>query len=64
MPLTRMVIELHEKGIYVYYMNNIFSFKKLYSASKNVTFKTDELLEYMKYLSLDEFVTLIINRLT
>lgn len=63
MPLTRLIVELHKEGIYVYLMNDIFSFKKLDSISKIVTLKIEELYDYMKYISLDEFVTLITNRL-
>lgn len=63
MPLTRFIVELHNKGIYVYYMNGIFSFKKIESSSKLVTLKISELNEYMHYLTVGEFVTMIENRL-
>lgn len=63
MPLTRFIVELHKEGIYVYLTNGIFSFKKLDSGSKIITFKIDELYDYMRYISLHEFITLIINRL-
>lgn len=63
MPLTRFIVELYNIGIYVYFMNGIFSFKKIESSSKLVTLKISELNEYMHYLSVDEFVTMIENRL-
>ena len=63
MPLTRFIVELHKEGIYVYLMNGIFSFKKLEYETKIVTLKISELNEYMNYLSVAEFVTMIENRL-
>lgn len=39
MPLTRLIVELHKQGIYTYFMNGIFSFKKLKYDSKLVTLK-------------------------
>ena len=63
MPLTRFIVELYNIGIYVYFMNGIFSFKKIESSSKIVTLKISELNEYMHYLSVGEFVTMIENRL-
>lgn len=63
MPLTRIIVELYNIGIYVYFMNGIFSFKKIESSSKLVTLKISELNEYMHYLSVGEFVTMIENRL-
>lgn len=63
MPLTRFIVELYNIGIYVYFMNGIFSFKKIESSSKLVTLKISELNEYMHYLSVGEFVTMIKNRL-
>lgn len=63
MPLTRFIVELYNRGIYVYFMNGIFSFKKIESSSKLVTLKISELNEYMHYLSVGEFVTMIENRL-
>lgn len=63
MPLTRFIVELYNIGIYVYFMNGIFSFKKIESSSKLVTLKISELNEYMHYLSVGEFVTMIENRL-
>lgn len=63
MPLTRFIVELYNIGIYVYFMNGIFSFKKIESSSKLVTLKITELNEYMHYLSVGEFVTMIENRL-
>lgn len=63
MPLTRFIVELYNIGIYVYFMNGIFSFKKIESNSKLVTLKISELNEYMHYLSVGEFVTMIENRL-
>lgn len=59
MPLTRIIVELYNIGIYVYFMNGIFSFKKIESSSKLVTLKISELNEYMHYLSVGEFVTMI-----
>lgn len=63
MPLTRFIVELYNIGIYVYFMNGIFSFKKIEPNSKLVTLKISELNEYMNYLSVGEFVTMIKNRL-
>lgn len=63
MPLTRFIVELYNIGIYVYFMNGIFSFKKIELNSKLVTLKISELNEYMHYLSVGEFVTMIENRL-
>lgn len=63
MPLTRFIDELYNIGIYVYFMNGIFSFKKIEPNSKLVTLKISELNEYMHYLSVGEFVTMIENRL-
>ena len=63
MPLTRFIVELYNIGIYVYFMNGIFSFKKIEPNSKIVTLKISELNEYMHYLSVGEFVTMIENRL-
>lgn len=63
MPLTRFIVELYNIGIYVYFMNGIFSFKKIEPNSKLVTMKISELNEYMHYLSVGEFVTMIENRL-
>lgn len=63
MPLTRFIVELYNIGIYVYFMNGIFSFKKIESNSKLVTLKISELNEYTHYLSVGEFVTMIENRL-
>ena len=63
MPLTRFIVELYNKGIHVYFMNGIFSFKKIEQNSKIVTLKISELNEYMHYLSVGEFVTMIENRL-
>ena len=63
MPLTRFIVELYKLGIYVYLMNGIFSFKKLEYESKIVTLKISELNEYMHYLSVGEFVTMIEHRL-
>lgn len=63
MPLTRFIVELYNIGIYVYFMNSIFSFKKIEPNSKLVTLKISELNEYMHYLSVVEFVTMIENRL-
>lgn len=55
MPLTRFIVELYNIGI--------FSFKKIESSSKLVTLKISELNEYMNYLRVCEFVTMIENRL-
>lgn len=63
MPLTRFIVELYNIGIYVYFMNGIFSFKKIEPNSKLVTLKISELNVYMHYLSVGEFVTMIENRL-
>lgn len=63
MPLTRFIAELYNIGIYVYFMNGIFSFKKIEPNSKLVTLKISELNEYRDYLSVGEFVTMIENRL-
>lgn len=63
MPLTRFIVELYNIGIYVYFMNGIFSFKKIEPNSKLVTLKISELNEYKHYLSVGEFVTMIENRL-
>lgn len=63
MSLTRFIVELYNIGIYVYFMNGIFSFKKIEPNSKLVTLKISELNEYMHYLSVGEFVTMIENRL-
>ena len=63
MPLTRFIVELYYIGIYVYFMNGIFSFKKIEPNSKLVTLKISELNEYIHYLSVGEFVTMIENRL-
>ena len=63
MPLTRFIVELHKEGIYAYLMNDIFSFKRLNCSSKIVTLKISELNEYMHYLSVGEFVTMIEHRL-
>ena len=63
MPLTRFIVELYNIGIYVYFMNGIFSFKKIEPNSKLVTLKISELNEYMHYLSVGEFVTMIEHRL-
>ena len=63
MPLTIFIVELYNIGIYVYFMNGIFSFKKIEPNSKLVTLKISELNEYMHYLSVGEFVTMIEHRL-
>ena len=63
MSLTRFIVELYNIGIYVYFMDGIFSFKKIEPNSKLVTLKISELNEYMHYLSVGEFVTMIENRL-
>lgn len=63
MPLTRFIVELYNIGIYVYFMNGIFSFKKIEPNSKLVTLKISELNEYIHYVSVGEFVTMIENRL-
>ena len=63
MPLTRFIVELYNIGIYVYFMNGIFSFKKIEPNSKLVTLKISELNEYMHYLSVGEFVKMIEKRL-
>ena len=63
MSLTRFIVELYNIGIYVYFMNGIFSFKKIEPNSKLVTLKISELNEYTHYLSVGEFVTMIENRL-
>ena len=63
MPLTRFIVELYNIGIYVYFMNGIFSFKKIEPNSKLVTLKISELNEYMHYLSVGEFIKMIENRL-
>lgn len=66
MPITKFIdfiVELYKIGIYVYFMNGIFSFKKIEPNSKLVTMKISELNEYMHYLSVGEFVTMIENRL-
>lgn len=66
MPITKFIdfiVELYKIGIYVYFMNGIFSFKKIEPNSKLVTMKITELNEYMHYLSVGEFVTMIENRL-
>lgn len=63
MPLTRFIVELYNVGIHVYFMNGIFYFKKIELNSKIVTLKISELNEYMHYLSVGEFVTMIENRL-
>ena len=63
MPLTRFIVELYNIGIYVYFMNGIFSFKKIEPNSKIVTLKISELNEYMHYLSVGEFVKMIEHRL-
>lgn len=44
MPLTRFIVELYNIGIYVYFMNGIFSFKKIEPNSKLVTLKISELM--------------------
>lgn len=63
MPLRRFIVELYNVGIHVYFMNGIFYFKKIELNSKIVTLKISELNEYMHYLSVGEFVTMIENRL-
>lgn len=63
MPLTRFIVELYNRGICVYFMNGIFYFKKIEPNSKLVTLKISELNEYMHYLSVGEFVTMIEHRL-
>jgi hypothetical protein len=63
MPLTRFIVELYKEGIYAYLMNGIFSLKRLNCSSKIVTLKISELNEYMNYLKVCEFVTMIENRL-
>jgi hypothetical protein len=63
MPLTRFIVELYNIGIYVYFMNGIFSFKKIESSSKVVTMKVRQLNEYMHYLTVGEFVKMIEKRL-
>lgn len=63
MPLTRFIVEFYNRGIYVYFMNGVFSFKKIKTFSRIVTLKTSELYEYINYLSVNEFVTMIENRL-
>lgn len=63
MPLTRFIVELYNIGIYDYFMNGIFSFKKIEQNSKLVTLKISELNEHMHYLSVGGFVTMIENRL-
>lgn len=50
-------------GIHVYFMNGIFSFKKIGSSSKVVTMKVSLLNEYMHYLTVGEFVKTIEKRL-
>ena len=49
MPLTRLIVELHEQGIYTYFMNGIFSLKKFQSEFKIVTYNISELRDYMRY---------------
>lgn len=44
MSLTRFIVELYNIGIYVYFMNGIFSFKKIEPNSKLVTLKISELM--------------------
>lgn len=63
MSLRRFIDELYNVGIHVYFMNGIFYFKKIGANSKLVTLKISELNEYMYYLSVDEFVTMIEHRL-
>lgn len=63
MPLTRFIVELYNIGIYVYFMNGRFSFKKIESSSKVVTMKVSQLNEYMHYLTVGEFVKMIEKRL-
>lgn len=63
MSLRRFIVELYNVGIHVYFMNGIFYFKKIELNSKIVTLKISELNEYMHYLSVGEFVTMIENRL-
>lgn len=63
MPLTRLIVELYEQGIYTYFMNGIFSFKKFQSEFKIVTFNISELRDYMRYLTVKEFITMVENRL-
>lgn len=63
MSLRRFIVELYNVGIHVYFMNGIFYFKKIEPNSKLVTLKISELNEYMHYLSVGEFVTMIEHRL-
>lgn len=63
MSLIRFIVELYNIGIYVYFMNGIFYFKKIEPNSKLVTLKISELNEYMHYLSVGEFVKMIEHRL-
>lgn len=63
MTLTRFIDELYNRGICVYFMNGIFSFKKIESSSKVVTMKVSQLNEYMHYLTVGEFVKMIEKRL-
>ena len=66
MQLTKFIdfiVELYNIGIHVYFMHGIFSFKKIEPNSKIVTLKISELNEYMHYLSVGEFVTMIEHRL-
>lgn len=63
MSLTRFIDELYNRGIRVYFMDGIFSFKKIESSSKVVTMKVSQLNEYMHYLTVGEFVKMIEKRL-
>lgn len=63
MSLRRFIVELYNVGIHVYFMNGIFYFKKIEPNSKLVALKISELNEYMHYLSIGEFVTMIEHRL-
>ena len=63
MSLRRFIVELYNVGIHVYFMDGIFYFKKNEPNSKNVALKISELNEYMHYLSIGEFVTMMEHRL-
>lgn len=63
MALTRFIVELYNAGIYVYFMNGRFSFKKIESSSKVVIMKVSQLNEYTHYLTVGEFVKMIEKRL-
>lgn len=63
MLLTRFIYELYKRGICVYFMNGIFYFEKIESSFNVVTMKVSQLNEYTQYLTVDEFVTMIENRL-